>query len=87
MPRSREAQDRHNVARRRCRAKARQAMFCMDYIQTTYTAIYNEATDFFTLLDSRYPDKVDLMKTDDYKRFKKKPTGKRRRVENGFILM
>ena len=71
MPRTREAQDRHNISRRRCRAKARQAMFCMGYIEATHTTVFKEATDFFTLLDSRYPDKVDLTKTGEYKTFKK----------------
>ena len=75
MPRSREAQDRHNATRRRCTARARQAVFCMDYIQTTYTAIYNEATEFFAVLNTRNPDKVDLTKTEDYKRFKKIANG------------
>ena len=75
MPRTREAQDRHNIARRRCRAKARQAMFCMGYIEATHTSVFKEATDFFTLLDSRYPDKTDLTKTDEYKTFKKTCNG------------
>ena len=75
MPRTREAQDRHNISRRRCRAKARQAMFCMEYIKATHTTVFKEATDFFTLLDARYPGKTDLTKTDEYKTFEKTVNG------------
>ena len=71
MPRSKDAQERHNELRRQSREKSRQAMFCMDYIQTVYPAICNEATGFFTLLNSRYPGKVDLKKTNEYTSFKK----------------
>ena len=71
MPRTREAQDRHNQLRRQTREKGRQAMFSIDYIQTVYPEIYNEAVGFYTVLNSRYPDKPDLRKTNEYISFKK----------------
>ena len=71
MPRTRELQERHNELRRISRANSKQAVFVMDYIQSLYPEIYNEATGFYTLLKSRYPDKIDLKKTQEYMSFKK----------------
>ena len=71
MPRTRELQERHNELRRISRANSKQAVFVVDYIQSVYPEIYNEATGFYTLLKSRYPDKIDLKKTQEYMSFKK----------------
>ena len=75
MPRTRESQDRHNELRRKTREKGRQDTFLIDYIQTTYPEIYNEAEGFHNVLKSRYPNKVDLKKTSEYKSFKKLSRG------------
>ena len=48
----------------------------MDYIQTKYPEIYNEAEGFFTVLKLRYPDKHDLRKTNEYVCFKHISEGK-----------
>ena len=71
MPRTKEAQDRHNELRRKMREKSRQAMFSMDYIGMMYPEIYRETEQFFTLLNTRYPNKIDLRKTNEYTCFKK----------------
>ena len=76
MPRTRAAQDRHNERRRQSKGKARQAVFSMDYIQTKYPEIYNEAEEFFTVLNLRYPNKHDLRKTNEYACFKHLSEGK-----------
>ena len=75
MPRTRESQDRHNELRRKTREKGRQDTFLIDYIQTTYPEIYNEAEGFHNVLKSRYPNKIDLKKTSEYKSFKKLSRG------------
>ena len=75
MPRTRESQDRHNELRRETREKGRQDTFLIDYIQTTYPEIYNEAEGFHNVLKSRYPNKIDLKKTSEYKSFKKLSRG------------
>ena len=76
MPRSRIQQDRHNERRRQAKSKARQAVFAMDFIQIKHPEIYNEAYEFFTLIDSRYPGKYDLRKTNEFLCFKQLFQGK-----------
>ena len=73
MPRSRAAQDRHNERRRKVKRNARKAIFSMEYIQIKYPEIYNEACNFFTVIDSKYPEKHDLRKTEEFLCFKKSP--------------
>ena len=76
MPRTRIQQDRHNEKRRQAQSKARQAVFSMEYIQIKHPEIYNEACEFFTLINSRYPDKHDLRKTNEFLCFKQMSGGK-----------
>ena len=76
MPRTRAAQDRHNELRRQSRDKARKANFISDYFQVKYPQIFKEVEGLFNLLDSRYEDKHDLRKTNEYLCFKQIVEGK-----------
>ena len=76
MPRSRAAQDRHNELRRQSRGKARKAVFITDYVQVKYSEIFKEAEGLFNVLDSRYKDKYDLRKTNEFLCFKHIMEGK-----------
>ena len=76
MPRSRAAQDRHNELRRQSRGKARKAVFITDYVQVKYSEIFKEAEGLFNVLDSRYKDKYDLRKTNEFLCFKHITEGK-----------
>ena len=76
MPRTREAQDRHNELRRQSRGKARKAVFIADYFEVKYPEIFKEAEGLFNLLDTRYEDKYDLRKTNEFQCFKQIIEGK-----------
>ena len=76
MPRTREAQNRHNELRRQSRGKARKAVFITDYIEVKYPEIFKEAEGLFNLLDTRYEDKHDLRKTNEFQCFKQIIEGK-----------
>ena len=76
MPRTREAQDRHNELRRQSRGKARKAVFITDYFEVKYPEIFKEAEGLFNLLDTRYEDKYDLRKTNEFQCFKQIIEGK-----------
>ena len=76
MPRTREAQDRHNELRRQSRGKARKAVFIADYFEVKYPELFKEAEGLFNLLDTRYEDKYDLRKTNEFQCFKQIIEGK-----------
>ena len=76
MPRTREAQDRHNELRRRSRSNARKAIYIAEYVEIKYPNIFKEAEGSFSILDQKYQDKHDLRKTDEFLFFKLKTEGK-----------
>ena len=76
MPRTREAQDRHNELRRRSRSNARNAVYIAEYVEIKYPNIFKEAEGSFNILDQKYQDKHDLRKTDEFLFFKLKTEGK-----------
>ena len=73
MPRTRIQQDRHNERRRQAQSNARKAIFSLEYIQIKHPEIYNEACNFFTAINSKYPEKYDLRKTKEFLSFKQSP--------------
>ena len=73
MPRTRAQQDCHNERRRKAQSNGRKAIFSMEYIEIKYPEIYNEACKFFTVIDSKYPEKHDLRKTKEFLSFKESP--------------
>ena len=76
MPRTREAQDRHNQLRRRSRSNARKAVYIAEYVEIKYQNIFKEAEGSFSILDQKYQGKNDLRKTDEFRFFKLKTEGK-----------
>ena len=76
MPRTREAQDRHNELRRRSRSNARKAVYIAEYVEIKYPNIFKEAEGSFSILDQKYQDKHDLRKTDEFLFLKLKTEGK-----------
>ena len=73
MPRTRAQQDAHNVRRRQIKQEGRKAIVCMRYIKLTHPQKYNEACEFFTVLNERYPQKRDLTKTSEFMALKQTP--------------
>ena len=63
----------HNERRRRVKQEGRKAIFCMQYIQARYPEIHNEACEFFTIVNQRYPGKRDLTKTCEFSHLKDQP--------------
>ena len=53
--------------RRENRSKVRQALFISEYVHDKYFSIYEEAANFYNELNTRYPVKYDLRKTDEFK--------------------
>ena len=60
-------QERKNSARRQYRQTCREAIFIKDYIHTKYTDAYEEASAFYNYINSMYPTKPDLRKTEEFK--------------------
>ena len=56
--------------RRENRSKVRQALFVSEYVHAKYFSIYEEAAIFYNELNTRYPVKHDLRKTDEFKAMK-----------------
>ena len=52
------------------REKRRRTVFVHDYVRTKYTEIYGECNMFYYSLLEKYPGKLDLTKTKDYKKWK-----------------
>ena len=63
-----------NERRRRVvqREKRRRSVFVHDYIRTKYFEIYNECNAFDQNLSEKYPEKLDLTKSKEYKKWKGK---------------
>ena len=61
--------------RRENTSKKRQDQFITDYVYHKYGAIYNEAAQFYNILNQRYPKKYDLRKNEEYRKWKRQVTG------------
>ena len=60
-------QDKKNIARRQYRQEAREALFIKEYIRQKYPDAYEEAGAFYNHINSMYPTKCDLRKTEEFK--------------------
>ena len=60
-------QDKKNLLRRQYRQEAREALFIKEYIQNKYPDAYEEAGAFYNYVNSIYPTKCDLRKTEEFK--------------------
>ena len=65
-----ERVERRRLQRRKRRAIERQDLFTLDYIRDKYCDIYNEAARTYEQLNSKYPTKFDLRKTEEHKVWK-----------------
>ena len=63
-------QDKKNCLRRQYRQQAREALFIKEYIQQKYPEAYEEAATFYNYVNSIYPTKNDLRRTDEFKALK-----------------
>ena len=65
-----------NERRRRVnqREKRRRSVFVHDYVRTKYTDIYNECNIFYQELSEKYPEKPDLTRSKEYKKWKRQTT-------------
>ena len=63
-------QDKKNILRRQYRQEAREALFIKEYIQEKYPHAYEEAGTFYNYVNSIYPTKCDLRKTQEFKALK-----------------
>ena len=75
----RKAKTKRNTyvkAWRHCKKiERRQSMFVQEYIDEKYRGIYDEAINFYNMLNGLHPTKNDLRKTKEFKKWKKsKPT-------------
>ena len=60
-------QEKKNSLRRQYRQTCREALFIKDYIHTKYADAYEEACAFYNYINSMYPTKTDLRKTQEFK--------------------
>ena len=65
-PRSRQQQEKHNVARRRLGKAGKKAIFSTHYIKAIQPELVEEAGKIYDFLLELYPRKHDLTKTDIY---------------------
>ena len=56
--------------RRENRSKVRQALLISEYVRYKHFAVYQEAANFYNEVNSYYPSKYDLRKTDEFKALK-----------------
>ena len=69
---------------RRCkRYERRQAAFVQEYVETKYHAIYDEVMKFYKSLNVSYPEKYDLRKTKEFKKWKKTILGHPKKKSSG----
>ena len=69
VSKKRQQQDRKNTLRRQYR-QAREAIFIKDYICERHPEAYQEAAAFYNHVNSMYPEKRDLRRTDEFKAVK-----------------
>ena len=67
LDKKRLRQDKKNLLRRQYRQEAREALFIKEYIQNKYPDAYEEASAFYNHVNSIYPTKCDLRKTEEFK--------------------
>ena len=70
VSKKRQQQDRKNTLRRQYRQQAREAIFIKEYICERYSEAYQEAAAFYNYVNSLYPEKKDLRRTDEFKAVK-----------------
>ena len=70
VSKKRQQQDRKNTLRRQYRQQAREAIFIKDYIRERHPEAYQEAAAFYNHVNSMYPEKKDLRRTDEFKAVK-----------------
>ena len=63
-------QDKKNLLRRQFRQQARAAIFINEYVQAKHEEIYEEAVAFYNYVNTIYPQKGDLRKTQEFKAMK-----------------
>ena len=67
---SNEIIELRKTKRRENRSKVRQALFISEYVFQKHFAVYEEAANFYNELNTIYPVKHDLRKTDEFKAMK-----------------
>ena len=72
--------------RRENTTKKRQDQFITDYVYHKYGAIYNEAAQFYNILNQRYPKKYDLRKNEEYRKWKKQVTGQPEKITQKYLI-
>ena len=72
--------ERRKEQRRLNRSKVRQVLLMVNYVQYKHFGIYAEAVEFYNTLNSYYPTRYDLRKTEKYKEWKMQVTGQTRRI-------
>ena len=70
--------------RRENTSKKRQDQFITDYVYHKYGVIYNEAAQFYNILNQRYP-KYDLRKNEEYRKWKRKLTGQPEKITQKYL--
>ena len=63
-------QDKKNLLRRQFRQEARAAIFINEYVKAKHEEIYEEAAAFYNYVNTIYPQKSDLRKTQEFKAMK-----------------
>ena len=71
--------------RRENTSKKRQDQFIADYVYHKYGVIYNEAAQFYNILNQRYPKKYDLRKNEEYRKWKRKVTGQPEKITQKYL--
>ena len=59
-----------NERRNKAKILTREALFVNEYLQTKYKNIYNEAAEFYNMLNKQYAKKPDLRKTLEFRLWK-----------------
>ena len=72
--------------RRENTSKKRQDQFITDYVYHKYGAIYNEAAQFYNILNQRYPKKYDLRKNEEYRKWKRQLTGQPEKITHKYLI-
>ena len=67
---SQEKNALQRARRREKQSKIRQALVITDYVYAKYSAIYQEAAEYYNELNSLYPMKSDLTRCDEFKALK-----------------
>ena len=72
--------------RRENTSKKRQDQFITDYVYHKYGAIYNEAAQFYNILNQRYPKKYDLRKNEEYRKWQRQVTGQPEKITQKYLI-